>query len=174
MWPWLKKKSSFKICYVIAYAVQVKVFTKTSAPTLLLSENVIHVSRMSTALDYNLFIVTPAGPCHHLYLYPSVTFFEISRLILCTSSLTTKTDLHTWKSGKGNKINSTSVWDLESIRSRGASVLLTAGWTSLFIFPFLCHVVHVSLVLFACHLHDWQWGAKPVSRVACLLSRNSG
>lgn len=27
--------------------------------------------------------------------------------------------------------------------------------------------------LFACHLCDWQRGAKPVSRVACLLSRNS-
>lgn len=121
-----------------------------------------------------LFIVTPAGPCHHLYLYSSATFFEISRLILCTSSLTTKTDLHTWKSGKGNKINSTSAWDLESIKSRGASVLLTAGWTYLFIFPFLCHVVHVSLELFACHLCDWQSRAKPVSRVACLLSRNSG
>lgn len=103
-----------------------------------------------------------------------VTFFEISRLILCTLSLTTKTDLHTWKSSKGNKINSTSAWDLESIRSGGASVLLTAGWTYLFIFPFLCHVAHVFLELFACHLCDWQWGAKPVSRVACLLSRYSG
>ncbi len=107
-------------------------------------------------------------------IFIPVTFFEISRLILCTSSLTTKTHLHTWKSGKGNTINSTSAWDLESIMSRGASVLLTAGWTDLFIFPFLCHVVHVSLELFACHLRDWQWGAKPVSRVACLLFRNSG
>lgn len=38
------KNPYLNICYVMEYAVQVEVFTKTSGPTLLLSENVIHVS----------------------------------------------------------------------------------------------------------------------------------
>lgn len=156
----------------MAYVVQLKVFT---APTLLLSEIVINVSWMSTALQ--LFIVTQARPCRHLYLYLTVTFFEISRLILCTPILTTTNLLPlkiTLGSGKGNTINSTSAWEeLKIGGSGGASVLLTAGWTYLFIFPFLCRAVHMFSELFTCHLCDWQWGAKPVSRVACLLSRNS-
>lgn len=87
------KKTLFKnLSYVMAYVVQVKDFTKTSAPTLV-SEIVINVSWMSTALE--LFIVTQAGPCHHLYLYLTVTFFEISRLILCTPILTTTKSLTT-------------------------------------------------------------------------------
>lgn len=139
------------------------------------SEIVINVSWMSTALE--LFIVTPAKPCHHLYLY-LVTFFEISRLILCTHQsvplkISSLKDHSKIKESKGNTINSKCMKGAQKWWVRRGQCSANSWLNISVYFSISLPCAHMFSELFACHRCDWQWGAKPVSRVACLLSRNS-